>query len=340
MTLQELRYLVALADTGHFISAAQACHVGQPTLSMQLKKLENFLGVTLFERSNHGVVPTPIGKEIIEHARVAIAVVEQIRELAHQSHDPMDGSLRLGVIPTLGPYFIPRLLPALRSSFPKFHLHPREGQTAELLEGLRQHRYDALLLSLPVAARDVETMPLFHEPLMVAMPAGHALGEQSHVSREELACQQVLQLEEGHCLRKLALDVCGAPMLLDDDDELKAGSIETLRQMVAAGLGCALLPSLAVLPGMGTAHSGALQVRPLAPPVPGRTLGLVWRQHCPRAETMSTLARFIQANLPDAVEAIPRDGDAARPAGAGLTGLPFHFHPAANEAAPCITGAS
>jgi len=304
MTLQELRYLVALADTGHFIRAAQACHVGQPTLSMQLKKLEAQLGVKLFERGNPKVEPTPVGKEIIERARIALEVVEQIRELAQRTQDPMDGSLRLGVIPTLGPYLIPRMLPLLHSRFPKFRLYAHEGLTAELLAGLRQHRFDALLLSLPAPARDVDTLALFREPLMVALPARHALENRTHISRQELAREHVLLLEEGHCLRKQALDVCGAPLLQEDEDEFRASSVETLRQMVAAGIGCALLPSLAVLPGMGSL-SGTLRVLPLAPPAPSRTLGMVWRQQCPRATTVISLARFIQANLPVAVEATP-----------------------------------
>lgn len=331
MTLQELRYMVALADKGHFVSAARACHVGQPTLSMQLKKLENQLGVRLFERNYHKVEPTPIGKAIIERARIALDVVEQIRELAQQTRDPMDGSLRLGVIPTLGPYLIPRILPALRASFPKFRLALREGLSAELLDGLRQHQFDALLLSLPVAARDVETMALFREALMVALPAGHAFENRIHISREELAGQNVLLLEEGHCLHRQTLDICGQ----QNEDELKVSSIETLRQMVAAGLGCALLPALAGLPGMGAMHNG-VHVRPLAPPAPTRTIGMVWRQHCPRAATVISLARFIQTNLPIAVEAIPFDDGAGKrssPAGNGLLEPPARFQHAADGAA-------
>lgn len=304
MTLQELRYLVALADKGHFVGAALACNVGQPTLSMQIKKLETLLGVRLFERNNHKVEPTPIGREIIEQARIALKVVERIRDVAQQAHDPMDGRLRLGVIPTLGPYLIPRMLPALRDSFPKLRLHPREGLTAELLDGLRQHRFDALMLSLPVAGKDIETMPLFREALMVALPAGHPLGNRAQIRREELAGQNVLFLEEGHCLRKHALDICGAP-LHPVEDELKASSIETLRQLVGADLGCTLLPTLAGWSGKGSLLDATLRILPFAPPIPTRTLGMVWRQQCPRAATVITFARFIQANLPDTVEALP-----------------------------------
>jgi LysR family hydrogen peroxide-inducible transcriptional activator len=330
MTLQELRYLVALADKGHFVNAAQACNVGQPTLSMQLKKLENQLGVRLFERNNHKVEPTPVGSLIIERARIALEVVEQIRELAQQTRDPMDGTLRLGVIPTLGPYLIPHMLPTLRSRFPAFRLHPREALTTELLEGLRQRQFDALLLSLPVAGKDIEILPLFREPLMVALPAGHALEKQDHVSREDLAGQTLLLLEEGHCLRRQTLEVCCAPLLQPEEDELKVSSIETLRQMVAAGLGCALLPALAGQPG-GTKHNGSVLLHPLTPPAPNRTIGMVWRQHCPRAATVLTLAHFIQANLPVAVEALPIDNATLRRVGPG--GAAARYLHAADQAA-------
>jgi LysR family hydrogen peroxide-inducible transcriptional activator len=229
------------------------------------------------------------------------------------------------------------MLPALRSSAPKFRLYPREGLTTELLEGLRQHRFDALLLSLPVAGKDIETLALFRESLMVALPAGHALENRIHISREELAGQTVLLLEEGHCLRRHALDICSGPCLQKHEDELKASSIEGLRQMVAADLGCTLLPALAGLPGMGAMHNGTVRVRPFAPPAPTRTIGMVWRQNCPRAATVINLARFIQANLPLAVEAIPFDDGAGKRSsqtGNGLPVPPARFYRATDGAAP------
>lgn len=310
MTLQELRYLVALADKGHFVRAAEACHVGQPTLSTQLKKLEDYLGVTLFERNkHHQLMPTPIGKEIIERARIALDVVEQIRELARQGHDPMDGPLRLGVIPTLGPYLVPHLLPAIRDSFPKLHLFLREDLTANLLERLRQCRLDALLLALPVHGEDIEVMELFREAFTVALPGGHALEHKEHISEADLADQNVLLLEEGHCMRDQALAICGSTPS-DQRDELKATSLETLRQMVAAGVGCTLLPALAALPGVGSVQSGMVLIRPFTPPVPTRTIGIAWRHRYPREATVRGLADVILANLPSAVEALPAQGSA------------------------------
>lgn len=303
MTLQELRYLVALADTGHFVSAARACHVGQPTLSMQIKKLETYLGMTLFERAHQKVEPTEAGLKIIEQARVALDVVEHIRELARQAHDPMEGTLRLGVIPTLGPYLIPRMLSSLRASFPKFRLQTHEARATELLDGLRLRQFDALMLSLPVPARNVETLPLFREPLMVALPARHAFGKKRHIRREELAGQDILLLEEGHCLRRQAFDICA--LSGRDEDQPDAGSLETLCQMVAANLGCTLLPALASLPYQGSTHNSALRVLPFAQPVPTRTIAMVWRRRCPGTAAVNRLARFIQANLPSVVDVFP-----------------------------------
>lgn len=303
MTLKELQYLVALADHGRFGRAAEACHVSQPTLSTQLKKLEDYLGVTLFERNKHYLLPTLIGEEIVERARIALDVVEQIRHLARQGDDPLKGALRLGVIPTLGPYLIPHLLTAIRDSCPKLHLFLREDLTAHLLERLRQGRLDALLLALPVPGDDIEAMTLFREPFVVALPAGHALEGHKTIREDDLMGQNVLLLEEGHCMRDQALAICGFAAS-DQREELKATGIETLRQMVAANVGCTLLPALAALPGVGSVPNGLVQIRPFESPVPARTIGIAWRQRYPRAKTIKHLAKIILANLPVAVEAV------------------------------------
>lgn len=306
MTLQELRYLVALADKGHFVRAAEACNVSQPTLSTQLKKLEDYLGVTLFERNKHRLQPTPVGEEIIALARTALNIGVQIREIARRGQDPMDGPLRLGVIPTLGPYLIPHLLPMIRANFPQLHLYLREDLTANLLERLRHGTLDALLLALPVRGEHLETFSLFREAFVVALPADHALARKARIVETEILDENVLLLEEGHCMREQALAICGA-MLSEQREELKATSIETLRQMVAAGVGCTLLPALAAQPGVGSVSDGMVQIRPFAPPVPTRTIGLVWRHRYPREETVHRLAELILANLPPAVEAISGD---------------------------------
>ena len=297
MTLQELRYVVALADTGHFMRAADACHVGQPTLSTQLKKLEDYLGVTLFERNKHQLRPTPIGEQIIERARRALDVIDDIRDIARLDHDPMKGPLRLGVIPTLGPYLIPHLLPAIRASLPQLHLFLREDLTVNLLERLRQGGIDALLLALPLRGDDLDVLELFQEPFVVALPQGHALAKRQQLTEADLCGENVLLLEEGHCMREQALSICGATSS-DQREELKATSIETLRQMVAAGVGCTLLPQLAAAPGVGSIANGMVQIRPFAAPVPTRRIGLVWRHRYPREATVRGLAELILANTP------------------------------------------
>jgi LysR family hydrogen peroxide-inducible transcriptional activator len=299
MTLQELRYLVAVADHGSFVRAAEACHVGQPTLSTQLKKLEEILGVTLFERNKHRLIPTPMGEMIIEQARRALDIVARIREIAHLGLDPMNGPLRLGVIPTLGPYLIPCLLPKIRAAFPQLHLFLREDLTGNLLERLRKGRLDALLLALPVKGDDLQAIELFREPFTVALPAGHPLAAKRTICEAELAGQNVLLLEEGHCMRDQALAICGAASS-DEREELKATSLETLRQMVAAGIGCTLLPKLAAMPGVGSVKSDMVEIRPLAAPAPFRTIGIVWRQRYPREATVRGLAKLILDNLPAA----------------------------------------
>lgn len=296
MTLQELRYIVALADKGHFVRAADACHVGQPTLSTQLKKLEDYLGVTLFERNKHQMRPTPIGERIIERARRALDVVDEIRELARRDHDPFNGPLRVGVIPTLGPYLIPHLLPAIRAELPQMRLFLREDLTVNLLERLRQGELDVLLLALPVRGDDLDVLELFSEPFVVALPRDHALAAHRQLTEADLCGENVLLLEEGHCMREQALSICGATPS-DQREELKATSIETLRQMVAAGVGCTLLPELAAAPGVGSISNGMVTIRRFAAPEPVRKIGLAWRHRFPREATVHKLAELILANL-------------------------------------------
>jgi LysR family hydrogen peroxide-inducible transcriptional activator len=297
MTLQELRYLVALADKGHFGRAADSCHVGQSTLSTQIKKLEGYLNVTLFERGRHGLQPTPMGKRIIELTRVALAAAEQIKQTARAGDDPMAGPLRLGVIPTLGPYLLPHLLPEIRARFPALAVYLREDLTEHLLELLRHGRLDALLLALPVRGEDLEVTELFHESFCVALPMGHRLAMQAQIEQADLAGENVLLLEEGHCMRHQVLAICSEQGVSPRED-LKATSLETLRLMVAAGVGCTLLPQLAALPGAGSLRDDSVVIREFAAPQPRRAVGLAWRRNCPREATMRRLAALVRANIP------------------------------------------
>lgn len=297
MNLQEMRYIVTLADTGHFGQAARACFVSQPTLSSQIKKLEDYLGVTLFDRSLKTVVPTAIGYQIIESARLIVDEANRIRELAHTGNDPMNRDVRLGVIPTLGPYYLPRMLPWLHSTFPGLRLMLREEMTPHLLADLASGKLDAGLLALPVKDAALECVPLFVEPFYAAVPAGHALAAKSSIRIEELATANLLLLEEGHCLRDQALDVCRLER--PENEEMRATSLETLRQMIALGYGVTLIPALAA--DSPQDYRNHLRLIPIDTPDAERTVGLIWRRRSPLAPTLQQLAEELKAKLPQGV---------------------------------------
>jgi LysR family hydrogen peroxide-inducible transcriptional activator len=298
MTLRELRYLTALAEIGHFGEAARACHVTQSTLSTQLKKLEDYLGVTLFDRSLKRVVPTPVGRQILVSARLIVAEAEKIRALARYAQDPWVLTLTLGVIPTLGPYYLPHILPILQRVYPKLRLLLREQTTSLLLEQVRDGRLDLVLLALPVHDQALESAPLFSEPFWAALPVGHALAAKTEVSLPELVEAHLLLLEEGHCLRDQALAVCRLNRAYDE--EVRATSLETLRQMVGMGIGVTLLPSLAAVPPWRDA-SKAVAIRPVTAPEPSRTIGLVWRKQFSHANAVLSLVQTLRDHLPEGV---------------------------------------
>ncbi len=294
MTLQELRYLVALADTGHFGQAAEACFVSQSTLSTGLKKLEDFLGITLFDRSLKRITPTPIGREIVESARRIVEEAARIREVAGYAKDPMDRTVHLGVIPTLGPYYLPHVLTLVRKTHPRLRLLLREEMTPNLLAHLADGKLDAGLLALPVQDPTLEVAPLFVEPFLAAVPADHPLAKARSVKIDDLSRAGLLLLEEGHCLRDQALEACHLKGL--KSEEIRATSLETLRQMVAMGLGVTLIPALA---GAGEIAGGQqVALRPVARPGASRTIGLVWRRRSPLAYAMERLAETLAGRLP------------------------------------------
>lgn len=296
MTLQELRYLVALAETGHFGQAAEACFVSQSTLSTGLKKLEDYLGATLFDRSLKRVTPTPIGREIVESARTILQEAERIRELARHIGDPMARTLQIGVIPTLGPYYLPHALIQVREAYPNLRLLLREVMTPHLLAQLHEGKLDAGLLALPIDEEGLTVAPLFTEPFLAAVPAEHKLAKKAKIGLDELSQANLLLLEEGHCLRDQALEVCGLQGLASE--EVRATSLETLRQMVAMGIGVTLLPKLACTapaqPGMA--------IKPLADKGAGRVIALIWRKRTPYLDTMTKLAKTLTQQLPEGVK--------------------------------------
>jgi LysR family hydrogen peroxide-inducible transcriptional activator len=297
---QQLRYLIALADHGHFGRAAEACAVTQSTLSAGLIALERQLDARILERGAATKRPvfTPLGLELVARARGAVAALEAVAETAAAARDPLTGPLRLGVIPTIGPFLLPRLMPALRQAFPRLRLWLREDLTERLVAGLDTGRLDLLLLALP-AAGSMETLPIGEDPFLVALPRGHHLAQRDRVPVAALAGERVLLLEDGHCLRAHAEAACGLPrgLVPAGEEGFAATSLHTLVQMVAGGLGVTLLPRLAL--DAGVLAGAPVEVRPLdGAATPGRVLALAWRPKSPRAAEFRGLAPTFAAAVP------------------------------------------
>ena len=307
MNLRDLRYLIAVAERRHFGRAAEACAVSQPTLSAQLKKLEAFLGVTLIERGGKAVTVTPIGEEIVALARQTVEQADAIVELARSRRDPLAGPLRLGIIPTLGPYLLPWIMVPLAERFPELTLIVHEDLTDNLIAGLRSHSIDTALVALPIEASDFDSLALFDEPFWLAYPPGHAFATAKTIRERDLLDANLLLLAEGHCLREQALAVCGLTTQASGarSGDLRATSLETLRQMVAAGYGCTLLPALAVPTGRHGAP--ALDVRPLDLPDAERRIGLLFRKSFSRRQGLERLGEAIVDVLPKTVRPTRRD---------------------------------
>lgn len=292
MNLRDLQYLVALAETGHFGEAAVRCHVSQPTLSAQIKKLEEYLGVALFERQPRKVTLTEAGRRIVERARRITQEAEDIRELARASRDPLTGKLRVGLIPTIAPYLLPRVAARLSKKLPDLQLMLYEHQTGPLLEKLRAGEIDLAILALPADTEGLETRSLFAESFVLAVPRKHPLAARKRVKPADLAGETLLLLEEGHCLRDQALDVCGMVPVAEEQD-FRATSLETLRQMVAAGLGVTLLPRLAAEGPIAGVRG--LEYRPFAPPSPSRMVGAAWRRSSTRESAIEAVCEVLSS---------------------------------------------
>ncbi|MBS3743606.1 MAG: LysR family transcriptional regulator [Wenzhouxiangellaceae bacterium] len=296
MNLRAVHYLVTLADVRHFSKAAELCHVSQPTLSTQIRKLEEELDVQLVERSPRKVMLTEVGEEIVERARAMLADADAIRAIARRSKDPHSGTVRIGIFPTLAPYFLPHVVPEIRTRFPRLTLRLFEEKTEDVINMLRQGRLDAGLLALPIESEQLATRVLFEEPFVLAVPESHALSTSKTITLEDLEQEELLLLEDGHCLREQALEVCqlsGAHEKLD----FHATSMETLRQMVAAGTGITLMPVMAVKPPV--AHTDNLITRPFTQPGPKRTIALVWRKSTALGPFLEELAEIFSAVDPE-----------------------------------------
>jgi LysR family transcriptional regulator, hydrogen peroxide-inducible genes activator len=286
MNLKDLKYLVALADTGHFGRAAERTFVSQPTLSAQLKKLEEYLGVKLVERQPKNVQLTDVGKQVVARARRMLNEGDEIIALARNGTDPLAGKLKIALIPTIGPYLLPRVMRKIRKALPKLGLMLYEYQTEALLKRLRDGEIDLGIMALPTSQEGVEARELYQEAFTVALPNGHPLAMKSTIKVADLKGQTLLLLEDGHCLRDQALEVCSRVDVREAED-YRATSLETLRQMVVAGLGVTLLPELAVESPFGS-QSG-LAIRQFVKPAPTRTVGAVWRKSSTRVEAIGAV---------------------------------------------------
>ncbi|HYM41246.1 MAG TPA: LysR substrate-binding domain-containing protein [Steroidobacteraceae bacterium] len=292
LKLKDLRYLVAVADQRHFGRAAASCFVSQPTLSAQLKKLEQSLGVQLIERAPNNVCLTPAGEEIVARARRILEAGEEVVALARSQRDPLAGRLAVALLPTIGPYLLPRVLPAIRKALPRLELRLYEYRTGPMLERLHAGELDLGILALPVEAGGLESCELYREPFVVALPQRHPLAGRERIRVSDLRDEPLLLLEDGHCLRDQALEVCSRGGARESQD-FRATSLETLRQMVAAGAGVTLLPQLA---GRGAYRNArGVTLRPFAKPVPQRRIGAVWRRSTARRAAIDELTRVIAA---------------------------------------------
>jgi LysR family hydrogen peroxide-inducible transcriptional activator len=298
MTLTDLRYLVALARERHFGRAAEKCHVSQPTLSVAIKKVEEELGVQLFERSATEVKITETGRRIVAQAEKVLVEAAQIHEIAAAGKDPLSGPLRFGVIYTIGPYLLPRLIPRVHQHAPRMPLIIQENYTARLADALKRGELDVIIISLPFDEPGVVAQPVYDEPFRVLMPSTHPWAQTAQVSAEQLADDQLLLLGAGNCFREQVLEVCPQCRNVGGlQRTLEGSSLETIRHMVATGLGVTVLPSSAA--DELEAQNALIAVRPFAEPEPARRVALAWRVTYPRSGAIDVLrTAILECGLP------------------------------------------
>jgi LysR family hydrogen peroxide-inducible transcriptional activator len=289
VNLRDLKYLVAVAEHRHFGRAAEACFVSQPTLSTQLKKLEEELGVTLIERTNRQVMLTPVGADIVIRAQQVLRDVNELVNAAEEYADPLGGEFSLGIIPTVAPYLLPKILGPMRKAFPNLQIKLTEGQTAVISRMLRDGELDAVILALPLHEDNVIEAELYREPFYLAVSRHHPKAKKKTASLDDLDNEEVLLLEDGHCLRDQALEVCASHNAVENTN-FRATSLETLRQMVAADAGITLMPELAV-----GARSSSVRYLPFRGTPPHRNIGLCWRQSSTRGALLEQLAEVLSA---------------------------------------------
>ena len=288
MNLRDLEYIVAVADHLHFGRAADACFVSQPTLSMQVRKVEGELGVNVFERSKRKVIVTTVGEEIVRRSRALLQDAEGIIAVAKAYRDPFSGELKLGIFPTLAPYLLPQIVPEITRKFPRLNLLLVEEKTERIVRRLIQGELDAILVSLPNEDSSLEFVTLFSEPFLLAVSSSHPFSKKRAIRQSCLTHQHILLLEDGHCLRNQALEVCSSQGAIEHP-EFRATSLETLRHMVANDAGITLIPEMAV-----RGDDPSICYIPFSPPQPQRTIGMVWRKTSCRKKLFSAIAKLIQ----------------------------------------------
>ena len=288
-TLRQLRFLVTLAEEGNFSRAADICHVTQPTLSAAIKELESTLGVTLVERGARGATLTPAGEAAVDRARSTLAEAEDLVQAARAAGEPLSGPFRLGVIPTIAPFLLPKLLPVLSKAHEKLQLYLREDLTDRLMDGLRARTLDAALIALPYDAQGIETTTVGSDEFLFACAPDHRLASKDAIAPADLDNEKLLMLEDGHCLRDHALAVCSAAASRSD---FAATSLHTLAQMVKSGLGATLLPRLAV--DGGVTDGLDLVVKPFTPAIIGREIGIAWRKGSAREKEARLIAETLK----------------------------------------------
>jgi LysR family hydrogen peroxide-inducible transcriptional activator len=302
MTLTELKYVVAVARHKHFGSAADACFVAQPTLSVAVKKLEEELGITMFERGGADIYPTPIGAQIVAQAEHILDQVAAIKEIAKQNQDPLSGAFRLGLIYTIGPYLLPTLIKGMIRDVPNMPLVLQENFTTRLLELLRQGELDAAIVALPLPEKGFMTLPLYDEPFVVAVPKSHPWVNRQSISSSELKSETMLLLGNGHCFRDQVLEVCPEMARYSTSDggiarTFEGSSLETIRHMVASGIGITVLPKASA--PYPTSSDDMLHHLPFSDPIPSRTVALVWRKSFTRSAAITAIQQVIlNCNLP------------------------------------------
>lgn len=303
MTLTELRYIVALARERHFGRAAEYCNVSQPTLSVALKKVEQRYGVMLFERTSSDVRLTPIGEQVAAQAERVLEEAARLKEITQQGKDPLVGPLRVGVIYTIAPYLLPRLVPSLHALAPRMPMYLQENFTVRLSEQLRQGDLDAIVVALPFSEPGIVALPVYDEPFCVVTPVGHPLSAKAAISPDDIASENLLLLGQGNCFRDQVVQAC--PHLSEPGGvggALEGSSLETVRHMVAGSIGISVVPVSAAQ--SWPQDGGLLQFRPFSAPVPFRRVGIAWRATFPRPQAIEVLRKAIEASPPAGVSIV------------------------------------